>query len=337
MTKKECAALLFFAALIYPHFALCGDGRANNNFNNFRYYPDSTMFPFYTDPNASYHACNHCGFVHVPLPAYSPPPPMPRQNLPIGVAVQPSNTLPVPDPKKNESLKRPREEAGQDNTSESDKAAKRKKRNEEDTVSDSEEEETAFVGDDSDDGDDGEKEPKIREREYPEIVVLKENELKPNDIFSWAYWWENRRDYGQAKRHYEKAISSSTSREPDARAHFKLAEHHEKGTCRIRKDPREARKHYKLAAEGGCSEAQFKLGLYYEYGQCGFPKNIKRAIFWYEKAAKNSNRSLGALVNLGILNENGIDGKINAKKAAEYYKEAADNGSCDGQYRLSSC
>ncbi len=179
---------------------------------------------------------------------------------------------------------------------------------------------------------------KVRVRKYPKIeLIVDEKSIGDDDLFSWAYWYENlpQPDFNQARRHYEKAIFNSANGKPDERARFKMAQHCENGTCGVKQNARKAHEYYETAANGGCSEAQFKVGLYYEYGRCGFPQNIAEAIRWYVKAADNPNESLEALVNLGILYETGIDGEVSHEKALNYYNRAADKGSGDAQYRLS--
>ncbi|XKM12482.1 tetratricopeptide repeat protein [Orbaceae bacterium ac157xtp] len=81
---------------------------------------------------------------------------------------------------------------------------------------------------------------------------------------------------------------------------------------------------YNKAAERGEDRAQFQLGHFYESGIGVAPSDAK-ALVWYLKAAEQNNTD--AMYRIGQFYKNGWA----VKKAAEWYKRAADLGDRYGQ------
>jgi len=78
------------------------------------------------------------------------------------------------------------------------------------------------------------------------------------------------------------------------------------------------------------SNAMVNLALMDMQG-LGCEKNLKRALSWFEKAALDNN--LKALYNLGTFYEKGMEGSIDNDKALEYYTKGANLGHADSQLK----
>ncbi|HLP93655.1 MAG TPA: toll/interleukin-1 receptor domain-containing protein [Saprospiraceae bacterium] len=81
-----------------------------------------------------------------------------------------------------------------------------------------------------------------------------------------------------------------------------------------------AKIHYGKAAQKGHSVAQLMLGYIYDT----LESDIKSAFRWYQAAADQQNRV--AEYNLGVLFENGVDGKPDKVQAIAWYKRSAYQG-----------
>jgi uncharacterized protein len=111
---------------------------------------------------------------------------------------------------------------------------------------------------------------------------------------------------------------------------------------------------YREAAERGNSDAQYKLGDIYYFGQ-GVPESCAEAVRWYRQAAEQGNtdaqislgnmytptrpfsRVLSALLKSGpCVPQDEAEAAKWFAKAAEGYREAADGGNADAQYKLGS-
>ena len=90
----------------------------------------------------------------------------------------------------------------------------------------------------------------------------------------------------------------------------------------------------KNAASNGNPQAQFELGNMYR-NAIGVPRDYEQALIWLNKAAEQNHPD--ALFILGNIHEQGVNGaEKNLKKAAEYYRRAAENGNLTSMLRLAS-
>ncbi|MBN8682297.1 MAG: toll/interleukin-1 receptor domain-containing protein [Chitinophagales bacterium] len=111
-------------------------------------------------------------------------------------------------------------------------------------------------------------------------------------------------------------------------ADFKLGEIFFEGINGVTKDMVAAEIHYGKAAQKGHSDAQLMLGYLYS----NIKKDVKSAMRWYEAAAAQNNRV--AEFNMGVIFENGENGKPDQALALEWYKKSAAHGYPEAINRL---
>jgi len=100
------------------------------------------------------------------------------------------------------------------------------------------------------------------------------------------------------------------------------------------KDDKKALEWFLKAAEKGDEYAYALIGDIYYNGK-GVPVDYEKALEWYSKAGKEPNPTL--LRGLGDIYYQGLGGvEQNYYKAIEYYREAADKGSCSAQFKYAS-
>lgn len=93
-----------------------------------------------------------------------------------------------------------------------------------------------------------------------------------------------------------------------------------------------AYKYFLKSAELGCPDAQFFAGQLYEYGE-HVEKDLVKAAQLYREAADNGN--MAAQYNLGVLYTNGDGGVTkNIEQAKHYYQLAADQGDSDALFNM---
>ena len=80
------------------------------------------------------------------------------------------------------------------------------------------------------------------------------------------------------------------------------------------------------------SEAQHDLAAVYTAGHAGVKQNYKRAAFWFKRAADNGIGN--AAYNLGVLNHQGLGININIDEAIRWYRQAAKLDHPEAQYNL---
>ena len=111
-------------------------------------------------------------------------------------------------------------------------------------------------------------------------------------------------------------------------ADFKLGEIFFEGINGVNPDMIAAEIHYGKAAQKGHSDAQLMLGYLYS----NIKKDVKSAMRWYEAAAAQNNRV--AEFNMGVIFENGENGKPDQALAIEWYKRSAAHGYPEAINRL---
>jgi uncharacterized protein len=122
-------------------------------------------------------------------------------------------------------------------------------------------------------------------------------------------------DYEKAKYYYGLSIACKQKT-----AFFNLALLYERGLA-TPQDYSQAKYYYEKAAEEGDENALERLGHFYEFG-LGIPKDYVKAKEYYEQAiAKGSSK---ALCNLGLLYERGLGVSQDYGKARWYYEQASE-------------
>ena len=96
-------------------------------------------------------------------------------------------------------------------------------------------------------------------------------------------------------------------------------------------DYAKAREWYEKAAAKGNAGAMINLGLLYDNGH-GVAQDYAKAREWYEKAAAKGNAD--AMANLGLLYENGQGVAQDYAKAREWYEKAAAKGNASAMTNL---
>lgn len=126
----------------------------------------------------------------------------------------------------------------------------------------------------------------------------------------------------------------SAANQGDAEAQNELGEMFEEGQG-VQQSYTDAVRFYNLAAEQNNSIAQYNLARMYHNGW-GVQQNLGKAIKLAQLAADNEHidaqRFLGELWENGWLD--GTDWNWSNKKAAKWYKKAAERGDAESQYRL---
>lgn len=102
---------------------------------------------------------------------------------------------------------------------------------------------------------------------------------------------------------------------------------------------REAVQFLEEAEEYGSYSARALLGHVHSFGLAGEPQNVSRAVELYERALRLSREAGSVAVEaangLGLVYSKGLGGvAIDAKRAMEYFKLAADAGHADGVYNM---
>jgi len=99
------------------------------------------------------------------------------------------------------------------------------------------------------------------------------------------------------------------------------------------KDADKSMEYLKKGAEGGDMSGQYMLAVSYKTGS-GVDRDMSEAILWFEKAAQQGcSKSMYVLGN--IYEEGGSELDHNyVQKAASFYEESANAGSCDAQYKI---
>ena len=95
----------------------------------------------------------------------------------------------------------------------------------------------------------------------------------------------------------------------------------------------EAHKHLSSAAAQGHVYADFLVGCYYYYGYAPVKKDYDEARKIFERAAKKA--CTDAMVNLGIMYDQGLGVAANRHKVLEYTQRAAEGGNASAQYNMS--
>lgn len=85
-------------------------------------------------------------------------------------------------------------------------------------------------------------------------------------------------------------------------------------------------------AFAGVPEAQHDLAAIYTAGQGGVKQDYKRAAFWFKEAANQG--IANARYNLGVLYHQGLGVQPDIKEAIRWYKSAAELGHPEAQYNL---
>jgi TPR repeat protein len=101
----------------------------------------------------------------------------------------------------------------------------------------------------------------------------------------------------------------------------------------IDKDRQEAARVFTKAAEAGHVPAMVDLGLMYNNGD-GIPVDLVKAAMWYKRAADLGNPA--GMVNLGFLYQQGKGIGQDDVAAADLYRKAADLGHPAGIHNLAS-
>ena len=170
-------------------------------------------------------------------------------------------------------------------------------------------------------------------------------------------WGGGERDFDKAEKWYLKAAERRDGGRwlGDADAQYRLGCLYEEGRNGREPNPKEAEKWYLEAARrrdvgrwpGGHADAQYRLGCMYEKEWDGQEPDFDEAEKWYLKAADGGHiKALWWAVGrenadpryeccLGVKYEKGWDGQDpDFDKAEKWYREAADKGNADAQYRL---
>lgn len=115
---------------------------------------------------------------------------------------------------------------------------------------------------------------------------------------------------------------------------FNLGRFHDDGRGGLAVDKTEAFSWFRKAADAGYAVAQNEVAARYRDGR-GTGRDVAEAVRWFNTAAAQGLPA--AMVNLGVLHENGADGIVekDEAKAAALYVEAAKRHDPVGQFLLS--
>ena len=103
----------------------------------------------------------------------------------------------------------------------------------------------------------------------------------------------------------------------------------------VGKDEAEAVRWYRLAAEHGCVDAMFELSKCYTFG-IGLRRNRASAAKWLQKVAEHDHvRAMFILGNWYLSKQRSIE--YNPRKAAWWFRRAADKGDAWGMFHLGEC
>ena len=103
----------------------------------------------------------------------------------------------------------------------------------------------------------------------------------------------------------------------------------------VGKDEAEAVRWYRMAAEHGCADAMFELSKCYTFG-IGIRSNRATAAKLLQKAAEHDHvRAMFILGNWYLSKQRGIE--YNPRKAAWWFRRAADRGDAWGMFHLGEC
>ena len=155
-------------------------------------------------------------------------------------------------------------------------------------------------------------------------------------------------DYEKALEFYRQAANNG-----HVLAQTTLGKIYLEGRCGLNQNYAKAVKWFGKAAEQGDAESQLELGKLYQEGKGGLHRDYAKAIELYTKAGLQGNaeaerqlekisRENNTVVNgnpeenyeLGLKYQNGKQVKTDFKKAAEFYKIAAEQGHAEAQRRL---
>lgn len=115
----------------------------------------------------------------------------------------------------------------------------------------------------------------------------------------------------------------------DAEAENELGFMYATGANGLPRDLTKALDWYRKAAAQGFAKAEVNLGDMYFYGLGGLDKSYLDALSWYLKAAAQQNS--GAEFRLGSMFEQGLGTAKDLQRAADYYRQAADQNYPDAE------